>query len=525
MIKRLSWVIFVFLDYSPEKVSTNKFRDSGLSAIAKGGFINLIGLFFFLISNFLYQFILVRILSPADVGLFNLSSTIAGLIGLVVLFGIDRAVVRYVAYYWGKKDRERELGAVVSSVRVLLLLVFIVTPLFWIEAENIAIFIFKKPDLAPVLEIFILGAPFVAFTRLLMGVLQGYKQMKPMVLIEQISVPVLRVVGVSVVILAFVQTSKVVSISFLVASIIGCGLAVIIVRRAYVARKGDTKPVPIYSELLRFSWPLFGASLLNRTNTYTETLILGGLSSSEQVGFFTVSFKIAITVTVIFQAVNAILAPFIAEIYAQGDMSKLAYQFKAVTRWGYTLTLPVALLIFLEAVDIMAVLKPEYVAATPILQMLIFSQLVYVVAGPVALILTMTKYMRLNLIDLLATLILSFILDFTLIPRYGAYGAAVAGAISIMFVNTLRLIQVYVLFRFHPYSWSYIKPAIAGGAAALATLGCGLLLQDFSHVWRLVNLSLVLFSTYGLVILLLGQDEADLEILGTLFRDLLGAKK
>ncbi|MBU1659914.1 MAG: oligosaccharide flippase family protein, partial [Chloroflexi bacterium] len=251
MIKRLSWVIFVFLDYSPEKVSTNKFRDSGLSAIAKGGFINLIGLFFFLISNFLYQFILVRILSPADVGLFNLSSTIAGLIGLVVLFGIDRAVVRYVAYYWGKKDRERELGAVVSSVRVLLLLVFIVTPLFWIEAENIAIFIFKKPDLAPVLEIFILGAPFVAFTRLLMGVLQGYKQMKPMVLIEQISVPVLRVVGVSVVILAFVQTSKVVSISFLVASIIGCGLAVIIVRRAYVARKGDTKPVPIYSELLR----------------------------------------------------------------------------------------------------------------------------------------------------------------------------------------------------------------------------------------------------------------------------------
>ena len=156
MIKRLSWVISAFLDHSPEKVSTNNSRDSGLSVIAKGGFINLIGLFFLLISNFLYQFILVRMLSPADVGLFNLSFTVAGLIGLIVLFGLDRTVVRYVAYYWGKKDRERELGAVVSAARVLLLLIFLVTPLFWIGAENIARFIFNKPELAPVLKIFIL---------------------------------------------------------------------------------------------------------------------------------------------------------------------------------------------------------------------------------------------------------------------------------------------------------------------------------------------------------------------------------
>ena len=111
---------------------------------------------------------------------------------------------------------------------------------------------------------------------------------------------------------------------------------------------------------MKYAWPLFGASLLNRTNTYTETLMLGVFSSSEQVGLFSVSFKLAVTLTFIFQATNTVIAPFIAEVFAQDDNTKLAYHFKAVTRWGVTLTFPLGLLMFLTAYDIMAVLSPEY---------------------------------------------------------------------------------------------------------------------------------------------------------------------
>jgi len=508
-----------------QKSSITNSSDSGLNAIARGGFINLAGLLFSLVSNFLYQFILVRTLSTADVGLFNLSFTIAGLIGLVVLFGLDRSVVRYVAYYWGRGDRPRELGGIVSSVSVLLLLVSFVTPLFWLGADDVARLIFHKPELAPVLRVFVLGVPFVTLTRLLMGVLQGYKWMKPIVLIEQIYVPALRIVGVVVVIFAFTQTSALVSYSFLIASVIGCVLAVIVTGRFFLTRKGDERPVLIYSELLRYSWPLFGASLLNRTNTYTETLVLGVLSSSEQVGFFTVSFKIAISLTVIFQSINAILAPFIAEVFSQGGIDRLAYQFKAVTRWIFTLTLPVALVMFLEASDLMAVLRPEYMAGTPILQMLTLSHLVSVMVGPVALILTMTRYARLNLIDLFLTLILSLVLDFILIPKYGAYGAATAGAISIIFVNALRLIQVYLMFGIHPYNWSTLKPIVAGGAAAIVTLAGSRLLKDVSPLWRLTILSSLLFSTYGVAIVALRQEEADSGVIGVLFRDLTSRKR
>ncbi len=519
MIKRLNWVIFVFLNQFPEKVLSNDSQKTGLGAIAKGGFINFIGLFFSIAANFSYQFILVRTLSTADVGLFNLSFTLTGLIGLVVLFGLDRTVVRYVVYYMGKNDRARELGTIISSTKVLLALALFVTPLFFLGAESIAQFVFKKPDLAPILRLFILGVPFVTLTRLYMGVLQGYKLMRPMVLIEQIAVPALRLVGVAIVILTLAPTSILITSSFFIGSIIGGALSIIAVTRYYTTRKKKVKPIPVYSDLLKFSWPFFGASLLNRTNTYTETLILGGLSSSEQVGLFTVSFKIAITITVIFQAINTILAPFITEVFAQGDINKLAYQLKVVTRWIFTLTLPVALVIFLEATDIMVILKPEYASSASILQILTLSQLVYAVAGPIALVLTMTRYAKLNLVDLILTLILSFILDFVFIPRFGAYGAAIAGGISIVFINILRLLQVYFIFRIHPYSWSTAKPVIAGGVASILTTSCSPLLQDASHLGRLIVLSIVLFSTYGIVLLALRQDEADKEVFKMIARD------
>lgn len=501
--------------------SASPSSNSGLDAIARGGFINLIGLCFSLVSGFLCQFILVKTLTPADVGLFNLSFTISGLIGLVVLFGLDRSIVRYVAYYWGKGDRPREIGGILSSVNILLVLISVTIPLFWFGADDLALHLFHKPALTPVLKVFILGVPFVTLTRLLMGVLQGYKRMKPLVLIEQISVPALRIVGMMVVI-AFTQTSKHVAYSFLIASVIGCVLGVIFTGRFFWARKGDEQPILLHSALLQYSWPLFGASLLNRTNTHTETLVLGILSSSEQVGFFTVSFKIAVTLTVIFQSINAIMAPFIAEIYSRGNIDRLAYQLKSVTRWIFTLTLPVALVIFLEAPDIMAVLKPEYIVGTPVLQMLTLSHLASVMMGPVAILLTMTRYARLNLLDLFLTLILSLILDFLLIPRYGAFGAAIAGTVSITFVNVLRLVQVYRNLGIHPYSWSTFKPILGGGIAFIVFLASSRLLGDISALWRLIALSFSVFLTYGVAIVTLCQEEIDSEIVSFLLSDLMG---
>jgi len=213
------------------------------------------------------------------------------------------------------------------------------------------------------------------------------------------------------------------------------------------------------------------------------------------------------------------VAPFIAEMFAQSDQEKLSYQFKAVTRWGFTLALPLGLVMCLNAYDILAVLNPEYLAGVPVLQVLSLAQLVYLIVGPVALILTMTNYVRLNLADLLLTLVLSIVLDMMLIPRYGAYGAAIAGTISINFINLLRLVQVYKLFGIHPYNIGFLKPLAASALATLALLGISYLMTDFSHIVRLLATSFSFLVVFVVAILLFRQDETDREVFRIIFWD------
>src|SRR5512145_1747787 len=190
-IKRLRWTIYV----RPSRVDDEINNDSetqGLSTIAKGGMLNLVGLFFSLVFNFTYQFVLIRILSPAEVGLFNLGLTITGIIGLIVIFGLDRTVVRQIAYFSGKKKTEHELGVILSSFAIVLFLTIFALPIcFWMIGP-LTHLVFKKPELAPVLTVLLISVPFAMFTRLAMGVLQAYKLMKPLVLIEQICIPFIR---------------------------------------------------------------------------------------------------------------------------------------------------------------------------------------------------------------------------------------------------------------------------------------------------------------------------------------------
>jgi O-antigen/teichoic acid export membrane protein len=463
-------------------------------------------------------------LSPSQVGIFNLGLTISGIIGLVIIFGLDRAVVRQIAFYSGKGEKNLELGVISSSTVIVFILGFIFIPIFWLTIDQIALFLFRKPELAPVVKVLLLSVPFAMFTRLGMGILQAYKMMKSMVFFEQVLIPFFRIVGTILVISLFAKTLTWISISYTLMISLGSILALIYVGYTYQQRKRDHYPKRSYTELLQFAWPFFGASILNRTNTYTETLLLGGLSTSQQVGLFSVSFKLAVTLTIIFQAINTVAAPFIAEMFARSDHQKMEYQYKAITRWGFTLALPLGLIMCLNSYEIIMVLNPEYLAGVPVLQILSLSQLMYVLVGPVALILTMTNYVRLNLVDLFLTLILSIILDLLLIPRYGAIGAAYAGMISIVFINIIRLFQVYRLFRIHPYHKSYLKPIIASVISGAGFFLSKEIFANSSDLVRLITTSLVFLVVYSFVILLLRQEDTDREVFRLVFRDVISKR-
>jgi O-antigen/teichoic acid export membrane protein len=491
---------------SKREVYSGGVKEKNLNLIARGGVLILLGSLFSVFLNFIYQFILAKILGLTHVGIYNLGQSIFTLVSLVVLFGLDRAIVRFVAYYVTLDDQARELGSIKSSFILLSIMIFFIVPLFYMSAELLANRVFLKPDLAPVLRIFAISLPLYTSTRLVMGILQGYKWMRYIVLVEQFLVPFVRCIGIFIIVYFVGRSSISAACSFMFASMLGCLIALTIIRKLFIGRRKHVKLALVNREMLQFAWPIMLATILNRTNSQTETLVLGSLSSSEQLGIFTISLKTTILITVFLEAISIIFAPFITEFYTKGEIDQLSFQLKTLTRWAFTLSYPIALILIILSPELLGIIGPEFLSGVQVFRMLVIAQLIYVLSGPIALLLVMTNYNQLNLLDLVLTIVLSLILDFYLIPRSGAFGAAIAATITIIFVNFLRIIQVKMIINIQPYSWSILKPIIAGIVSSLATLGLSTWLQG-SLACRILILSFVLLMIYGLIIAVLQKDD------------------
>jgi len=487
-------------------------NQKALRTIFKGGAISLVGAILFIVINFVYQFALARILGPAQLGLLSLGTTIVGLVGLLVLFGLDSAVVRFVAGFMGVEDRQCETGAILSSISLLLLTSMLVIPFTFAISGILAVNVFHKPDLTPVLRLLTLGIPFLAGVSLFVAIAQAYKRVEFKAGIEQTLIPLLNLGGFLLAAAIIGRTTMAAASVILVSAILAFLLSALLVRTLYLARRSDAKPILVYGQLLRFSLPFMFLAILNRTHVQAETLVLGSLAPAEEVGVYTVGLRITTLIILPLTSLNVIFAPIIAELYTKNDMKGLSFQFKTVTRWAFSLALPLALAMIVVSPEIISIFGAGFEQSVTVVRILALAQLIFVLTGPVGYMLSMTNYPGINLVNSALTIVVSLILAFILVPRYGAAGAAVSAGISIGFINLLRLIEVYVLLRLQPYDWSFWKPVAAGVAATFVAIGASWLLVGSHYIVRLAGLSLVLGVIYLLVIFALGLSAEDRQL-------------
>ena len=88
--------------------------------------------------------------------------------------------------------------------------------------------------------------------------------------------------------------------------------------------------------------------------------------------------------------------------------------------------------------------------------------LAYTSTGLGANILDMTDHPKVNSVNSLIMVFILIILNVLFVPRWEVIGAALATSISIVLVNVICLIEVWILLRMQPYNRSLIKPLLAG---------------------------------------------------------------
>ena len=196
--------------------------------------------------------------------------------------------------------------------------------------------------------------------------------------------------------------------------------------------------------------PFIFATSMFVINNRTDAIMLGVMKGNESVGLYNVANRGATLISFILVAVNQSLAPTIAKLYTEGNLSKLQSIITKSSRTIFLGSLSIALVMMIFGQWFLLLFGSEFTAAYLTLVILSFGQLVNATMGSVGLLLDMTGHQGDTAKGVGATAILNIILNALFIPIWGVNGAAIATAISTITWNLILFFYVKKRLAINP---------------------------------------------------------------------------
>src|SRR5438067_7913537 len=429
--------------------------------LLSGTALNIAGLAAGVVAAFGVQILMGRHLGRSGLGLVTVAVQIAFVAAAGSRFGMDLSAVRDVA-----------IGRGAGGVATLRSLVDRCTALAAAVSVAAAGLIAAVALIAGRTEIAIAAAsiPAAAATNVYLGATRGLKAMAPTLWVFWIGQP-LAWIALAVVAFAAGGGIDAACWTYDLSWLIGLLFARALWRSASTGFGDEPAGRDELRAAIRFGLPRAPSALLAQALFWADLWVVGFYVSDAQVGTSAAVGRISQVLLLFLTSVNLLFSPFAADLHARGERARLDALFKSATRWALAGTLPVVIVLFVAAADVLAAFGPRYAGGEDALRILLAGQLVNVATGSVAFVLIMVGRTGLDLVDNLFAVAVLVALAAPLSSTYGIEGAAIASAIALGGVNLLRLVQVARVVRIQPYTADYNRlalPAAACLAAALA---------------------------------------------------------
>jgi O-antigen/teichoic acid export membrane protein len=494
-------------------------------------------------------FLMQHVLDVAAFGIYSLCFSIISLVASISTFGLDDAMVRYTAIYRGKRQIHlvRRLTVFCTALAGILgiigaLVVILLAPRL---ARAIA-----APAYAPSVTTYLtLMAPLIPLTVMQMiwlGGLQGFKDFKRRVLAQRIIVPFIVIVMLIITLIFFKHNVfaviTVTIISTIISALFNLHFLFRRIERMQAIQSTQSAPLAESStntykvrEWLGFSTPNFLTNIVDIMLDAIDTLLLGYFHIGPiGIGHYSAAIKISGFIAMPLTSLNAMFSPTIAELHSKGEHKKLEAMFKVVTQWAITFSLPIFCVSALFSFGLLELLSGKnFVAAWPLLIVFGLGAMANAATGSVGFMLLMTGHQKVSFLNSLVAIVINIMLGIILTPRYGVMGTAISTGLATATVNLMRLLQVHLLLKMHPYRWCMLKPL----AAALLSSGLTSSALYFLHTTRFaiaiarvhipIELTLipVFLASYMLVLILFGASPEDQIVLNKLTKKLLRSKQ
>lgn len=473
-----------------------------IEKVAKGTGATLAGTAFGKTLFFISQIVIARLLGVEEFGLYSLGLAAVKICEIFARLGLNTGGMRFVSIY-KDQDPHQLKGVIISATGISLLSGFLMAVAVYFLSDTLAQTFFQKPHLTPVLRVMACSIPFVAGMMVVSSLLQGFHTTKYTMYAREILQPAVNLPLVILFYLAGLGLQGAVY-AFILSNLAALLAGVYYCRRMFPALFSRTlQPSYNIRPLLSYSFPLLFVGFLHFFLSSADILMLGFLSSTREVGIYKAASQISAVMSVFLIATNSIYAPLAADLFQRSEMVRLANVFKTTTRWVSYATIPIFILLTFAGYEIMLIFGKEYADSnsTVALSLLAFGHLVSCLTGGVGITLTMTQRQKLELFNSICMVAMNLTLNYLLIPKHGAIGAAFASSASIVAINLIRLGQVGLLYRMHPFTLQilkYMTPTVLSVVVLSICYEVHFAVRSFTSLLIKSSVILLLFSVFFL---------------------------
>lgn len=439
-------------------------RKDALRLLTRGGAVVFVGQFLEQGISFFAKVIIAQALGKVDYGSVAFGVATLTFFSTITILGMKPGIGRFLPR---SDDAKHRRGVVRSAFEISMPVTLIVTVGIFAFAGDLSRLIVGDSSLKGILRLSALGIPFRNVYTLAIGGVQGSKKTLPKVMMQNITVPVARLIAILVAVgfgygafgAMFAYT-----FSFISAGILGCFYLKKYTKLFTIGPRNY-----LHGELLTFSAPLVVNGIMGKILADMDTFLLGYFATTGDVGVYNVVYPVALLLLMILMSLGFLFMPLLSEFHAENNYGEMRRFYQMTTKWIFLATLPMYMVLVLYPDAIIGLtFGTEYTEGTFALVILSTGFLFHTLLGPNDKTLTTVGRTKVVMLATMIAAVLNLGLNVVLIPEYTYVGAAVATAISYVVMNAITSAYLYRVTGIQPFSAALIKPAIAAITAFLA---------------------------------------------------------
>jgi len=424
--------------------------------------------------NFVTQVLMVRHLTTTDYGAWAYALSLVAFCQGIAVLGLDRAITRFIPIYHEREEYGKMFGTILLVFGSILFACLLMIGVF-----------FAAPDLVQklmaedsaqsfgILHILIFLMPVDAFDGLLLGLFASFSNPRAIFFRKHVLGPLFKF-SVVLLLIMFQSDALFLAYGYLASSAAGVvfylWLFVRLLYRDGLIEKFRNGEFAIPArEIFAFTIPMMTSDLVALAMDSADALLLGYFHGPTEVAFYRVVLPAAKLNSIVMTSFSMLFTPTASRLFAKQDFAGINELYWRTAVWLAVLSFPVFVMTFSISQPLTVFLYGErYARSGLILALLSLGYYFNAALGFNGLTLkVMGKLAYVVKINIAATVV-NVLINLLLIPRFGALGAAIGTATTMVLHNVLKQTGLRLASGLNLFEKKYLSFYTLLGGSALA---------------------------------------------------------